>query len=310
MKKIILHIGHGKTGSSAIQSFLALSSEELNMKGFDYPKSNSTQAAKNFKTTSGNVSSKDHFVFLINNYLKSESMKTFLLSSEWIFWWFEDLIQYLIKIGEQAQLQFIMFVRSPNELLHSNYNELVKRRRYKNTFKDYLTEDLHYQKVNKIISKLVSNNIKFSIINYSFYKNNNIQEFCRNINFIPSNDLLNKCNEKIINRSLTKAELELQYQFNRLMNNDENFDFGEQITDKLPEIPTEQPRFTQQESEHFLKTNGKYIEAINRFLPLEQKLEVICDVQETFNSEQTFEFNKDQIAFLAQYFFQILKKDS
>ncbi|MCH1458014.1 MAG: hypothetical protein L7T86_03935, partial [Synechococcus sp. MOX_bin73] len=35
--KLFLHIGHGKTGTSAIQSSLAIASDELSKKGISYP---------------------------------------------------------------------------------------------------------------------------------------------------------------------------------------------------------------------------------------------------------------------------------
>ena len=46
MKEIILHIGHGKTGSSYLQSFLALNREKLLDIGIDYPKDDEFENAK------------------------------------------------------------------------------------------------------------------------------------------------------------------------------------------------------------------------------------------------------------------------
>ena len=54
MNKLILHVGHGKTGSSYIQSFLALNKNMLKNNGFIYPEPNDIQKAIIGHVTSGN----------------------------------------------------------------------------------------------------------------------------------------------------------------------------------------------------------------------------------------------------------------
>ncbi len=54
-KPVILHVGHGKTGSSALQSSLVLSSEALAKAGIFYPPSLSDARAMKGEVSSGNV---------------------------------------------------------------------------------------------------------------------------------------------------------------------------------------------------------------------------------------------------------------
>ena len=53
--KLFLHIGHGKTGTSAIQSALAIASEDLAKRGINYPIQQSLRdRASRLEITSGN----------------------------------------------------------------------------------------------------------------------------------------------------------------------------------------------------------------------------------------------------------------
>jgi len=52
---LYLHIGHGKTGSSALQSFLALNSNLLENYRIEYPEHASFENAINGKISSGNL---------------------------------------------------------------------------------------------------------------------------------------------------------------------------------------------------------------------------------------------------------------
>jgi len=53
--KLTLHIGHGKTGTSALQSFLALNENLLLEYGICYPKNYTFDAAKKGYISSGNL---------------------------------------------------------------------------------------------------------------------------------------------------------------------------------------------------------------------------------------------------------------
>ena len=54
MKEIILHIGHGKTGTSYLQSCLALNRQKLLDIGIDYPEFKTFEKAKRGEISSGN----------------------------------------------------------------------------------------------------------------------------------------------------------------------------------------------------------------------------------------------------------------
>jgi transposase InsO family protein len=61
-QKIILHIGHGKTGSSYIQSSLALTAGRLREAGIEYPELRPFTRAKQGRISSGNLGHAKNFV--------------------------------------------------------------------------------------------------------------------------------------------------------------------------------------------------------------------------------------------------------
>ena len=54
MKKLIVHVGHGKTGSSFLQSIFALNSDRMAQLGILYPEHISNAMARRGHITSGN----------------------------------------------------------------------------------------------------------------------------------------------------------------------------------------------------------------------------------------------------------------
>ena len=95
--KLFLHIGHGKTGTSAIQSALAIASEDLAKRGINYPIQQSLRdRASRLEITSGNweptpeISLSDQLIDLAE---KNHAESRIILSSESLFWLIPELIQ-------------------------------------------------------------------------------------------------------------------------------------------------------------------------------------------------------------------------
>jgi len=83
--KLTLHIGTQKTGSSALQSFLALNSDLLADYGILYPEHSSFSSAKMGEVSSGNLpSGPNDWVNYIEKLQKKE-FKHILFSNEVLF---------------------------------------------------------------------------------------------------------------------------------------------------------------------------------------------------------------------------------
>ncbi|ALG53104.1 hypothetical protein I7Z51_000983 [Vibrio parahaemolyticus] len=130
-KNIYLHVGPGKTGTSAIQAWLQHNQDWLKKNGVMYP----SHALDVNEVSSGNVleifdrdsRGTEHINAkkceqLVAKFMKSDS-HTLLLSSEWFY-------IHINTILEQAPFKdakVIAYLRDPIELIESNYNQSVKR---------------------------------------------------------------------------------------------------------------------------------------------------------------------------------------
>ncbi|MCF8360269.1 MAG: hypothetical protein K9H26_16065 [Prolixibacteraceae bacterium] len=131
-KKIIVHIGSPKTGSSALQAFLWLNSNKLIEKGFYYPVDN-VNMNKPFQTSSGNAV---QLVEYIKNgdltaciQFAENSIKeglTTILSSERLNFWFHYKTEFVNKIFENFDCQIICYLRRQDNRLQSSINQRIK----------------------------------------------------------------------------------------------------------------------------------------------------------------------------------------
>ncbi|MCX5966463.1 MAG: hypothetical protein NTV57_02245 [Cyanobacteria bacterium] len=127
-QQVILHIGHGKTGSSYLQSSLALSVGSLRQAGIEYPELRSLAGARLGCITSGNLGSAVAFVDTIVQLAEQMPKATRLLfSSEWLF---ERIVQdlgTLTTLQAQFDLTLVLFTRDFLAHALSVYGQKVKR---------------------------------------------------------------------------------------------------------------------------------------------------------------------------------------
>lgn len=127
MKSIVVHAGLPKTGTSAVQAWLAANAERLQAAGVYYP----WHAVDDNQVSAGNAG----YVLApgtwsVDSALVEETMEEFetsgcdtlLLSSEAFMPELESLSRAL-----PAQTRFVLYVRDPLEFLESDYNQRVKR---------------------------------------------------------------------------------------------------------------------------------------------------------------------------------------
>lgn len=140
-KKVVVHVGPPKTGTSAIQNWCVKNTEILNNYGVYYP----THEMDNNGISSGHLRntcdireptnlgerakisfSEEKFLQLLNDFEASE-YQTLLLSSEFF-------IQYMNTIRELSKkVTFVAYLRNPIEIVESNYNQGVKRSGFTHT---------------------------------------------------------------------------------------------------------------------------------------------------------------------------------
>ena len=337
MKEIILHIGHGKTGSSYLQSFLALNIDKLLDLGIDYPQDPSFEKAKIGEITSGNPS-----VFF-KNYLNLESItdqEKILFSNEAFvrkliintevqricnflntskpalsdLKEFEEIkfIKFLEKYGKR--LKVILFTRDLFQIRFSTWAQLVKRSSLISDVDTFLRERpienhhiLTYDWIN--LSKQFGFQLK--IKNYSNHKDNLINVFLEDLigektkieNFIlPKNAK--------VNRSLTFSECEVQRICNFL--NTSKPALSDLLVNQFPDLKSMDLKCSIKTYNIVKNTNIEMINNINNQIDknesivIESPEDVVSDDNDQINSALSI----DQIKIIGSYLKENLNKEN
>jgi hypothetical protein len=210
VKKILIHIGPPKTGSSAIQNWLCNNADYLSLQGIYYPSHDSDEN----KISSGNVLSvydrlddnslsfSESKVAELLRFFNNSTCHTLLLSSEYFYLESERLSEIF------RDAKFIAYIRSPLELLESNYNQSVKR--HGNVKKIQLPKNLNGPVINRLerlIDKIGKD--RFYLRCYAeenFIGNNIIRDFISILNVVDLRQIPNET----VNQSYSFEALELK----------------------------------------------------------------------------------------------------
>ena len=280
--KLFLHIGHGKTGTSAIQSALAIASDDLAKRGINYPIQQSLRdRASRLEITSGNwepipeVSLTDQLLEIAkSNYNNS----TIVLSSESLFWLIPELIQKKSTWEAHIDLHIILAVREIEEMLSSEYQQRVKRHGDAMPLEQFLRArhfvSSHHAKAAEVIESMTQSNITNTIINYSEHKRDISKLIFKLIgaeDLYPSSQMTGA----IINRSMSRKELEILITINALYFS--RFPWiSTRISDALiknqPKLEAQQCKIAKQQLQKIYEKNDPYLRTINAFLDSKEQL--------------------------------------
>ncbi len=274
MKTIYLHIGCGKTGSSAIQVWLNNNASSFEKNGYYYP-SFGTPTLDTYAITSGNG------VHLLNA-IRQQSIPHFLdgifkecftkiiFSSEAFQSLTPDEAIYFVKLCKELQIRIkiIAYVRDAYDMAYSGYLQLIKRHTYDASFREFaLGRTNEYQfNIIQLYEKHFSN---INLIHYdSAYQHGIDISFCEALG-IPFRSVP-PMSKKTVNRSLTVYESQLMLLANKAYKehyNHEGVEFSSAISDLL--IATEPEKKTEllylpDVEEHLHGALSKHIEHINR----------------------------------------------
>ena len=325
--KLFLHIGHGKTGTSAIQSALAIASEDLAKRGINYPIQQSLRdRASRLEITSGNweptpeISLTDQLIEIADN--NQEELKV-ILSSESLFWLIPELIQNKSHWETHIDLHIILAVREIEEMLSSEYQQRVKRHGDAMPLEQFLRArhfiSSHHAKAAEVIELMAQANIKNTIINYSKHK----QDISKLIfTIIDAEDLYptEQMTGAIINRSLSRKELEILITINALYFR--RFPWiSTRISDALiknqPQLEAQQCKIAKQQLQKVYETNNSYLQTINSFLEPGEQLTSLTNhsqgTSQTHSPEQAEKIRKEEsisVSLIGDTLLQTLTKES
>ena len=266
-KRILLHVGHGKTGSSYIQSSFALSNNNLSRLGVEYPIAQATleKAAKGL-VTSGNLPDPEGSFAALLETLPEELSSSLLLSSENMFTslFGRGVLEEILAICPDSPISVLLFVRNPTENAASSYQQAVKRAMIHMEFSQYLRTFDRIAQVIEFIENCRRNDIEIAVFNYSKEKANLLVVVSTWLG-VPIDALL-KPRVSNVNRSLSRSELRLQLELNKALQTRGAGFLSTELVDRLPNVKSVQPQADRESLEQFRDRMGKEIKRANEVI--------------------------------------------
>ena len=271
MKRLILHIGHGKTGSSALQSAFAKSVESLARAGITYPEHRRVKEAAAGKITSGNVSH-DSLIATAKSSLKLPG-DTILLSNEGLFHVLlanEGLLPDLAALN--AKVEMVLYIRNPLKHAMSVYGQNIKRGGMTLSVEKFLPRYAIPSKVAAFMQAAKSAGVDLTVLNYSNHRADLLGSFANATGIDPA--LLDMPQSTPINRSMTRAEVRLQAAFNGAWGQKSSAFLSDVLCQTLPEIRSEDPYIDQATYDAFAAAITPVLEQANAHLPPQEAYEL------------------------------------
>ena len=277
-QKLNLHIGHGKTGTSAIQSYFAINSHHLEEQGICYPKlsdfSHSRAAQK--KVSSGNLRAhsegdqanwcRDQVLSSINSFPGFDS---YIFSNETIFHHMNSFFNCLDEFTDLSITPIVhLSVRNPVEMIESEYQQLVKRHGYCDSIDDFVASRgykcIHAEKSARLLEMLEQNGVDFRVYNYSLLKGSIINCICEGMGIDISGfeDL-----GTVVNRSMSASELQLLILTNRLYGEQVSAQISTRLVEEVDFIERDTVKYGNEAVAKLREVNQPFIQLINKYLP-------------------------------------------
>ena len=212
MKNLYLHIGCGKTGTSALQVWLNQNARVLSDLGYFYPQTEG-EVVNPYQITSGNgeaaynaIQAGEGRLYLSN--LFATAKKHIIISSELFQLLDRAQISEVRSIFSDLNLNpvIIVYVRDLYDILNSTYHQFVKRHLFTLSFREFVM-DLQSVQQFDVLDNWMSVFGELVVMHYDVERGSIDQSFLKAINI--SNGLVPKIKPNTVNRSLTPFELEL-----------------------------------------------------------------------------------------------------
>lgn len=259
MATLYLHAGHGKTGSSYIQSTMANSIESVLEQGYYYPFSRDITSAASGKISSGNSSD---FERLIDHGVIGEKV---IFSGENFFHLFRgesgrELLRKACSAGYD-EVNIILFIRDPIDHAPSSYQQSIKRGGQSWDVSEFFGRYSVPKLVDEFIRQCsLFEDINLTVKNYSRCRSNILSEFCSWSGLCESKLMVPKV--KNVNRSLTRAELIFQREFNKNLGKCGGL-ISDVLCNELPDIESELMLPSKEVQERMLERMKGHIDFVN-----------------------------------------------
>ncbi len=317
---LYLHVGHGKTGSSFIQSTLALNKDFLSENNINYP----IDKEERLRHSKGNTSSGNWDLLTRNNYIE-ELEKLGVTENESLLFSGEALIRYIASNKNNInsvifniknhfkiqQINILLLIRDPGDHLVSKYHQRIKGAGFFIEFDEYSELYAKTKTPYTVVLQLLKTiktweNANITILNYSRIKYTLINEVSAWLN-ISSN--MAPFKDFLVNRSLGESELELQKTINKSLNelkfDDINYQPANKLIHNAPGIKKCIPFLSTKNQESFEKKMDPILTELNYIIPKEHRYKKKISLQ-TKDSNDELSFTKKQIEVIGKSFAEIV----
>lgn len=296
----IIHIGHGKTGTSSIQSYLAGAVDELEALGINYSHHFSFDYAADGQVTSGNGSLllKDNHIIKPDSLYSNEGLFAKLASDR-------AMTQLLQKTP--GKLKVILYTRDLFDFCSSSWGQGIKKAGSTIEYNDYLkafaVKNTFYSRIEYWIDASTRFGFELQVFNYSRHRKHLIPHFLKNVVGEASEKLLidSPITNKVVNRSLSRGENEFIRQVNKFAG---ATTIADTLVHKLPHVASEAPSINLETYELVVNSLTPAINRINKSLSASEsiKLEKFEDLVSTVSNADTllYEFSQEQLESLAE----------
>ncbi len=268
--KLICHIGHGKTGSSYIQSVLAINATLLESAGIHYP-----EAADHHKALKGLISSGNY------QFLESDrvfSGPTTLISGERLFNALPkgDKLETLV-LSKSNDVTVVLYVRDIIDFLVSAWLQSVKKADCTVDLDDFLPRkaEVHCARLLWWAKASQRQGFRLIIRNYSRHRTNLLRTFFSDLfEGSPSSELIDRLTlppTPSVNRSLSTVECKIQMEFNKRLAGTGRF-LGTAFVNSLPNIKAQKPRIDPVSYRTVRALISPTVEEFNSFLDPAERL--------------------------------------
>lgn len=221
MSTLFLHIGHGKTGSSWLQSALALSQDRLAAAGIVYPTPPGGLPADPTSISTGNGRHllESSAAFAEHLPVDTRRPRHLLYSSEYLFLALEQLPspEHLTELAQShglERVEILCFIRNPVGHASSAYQQRVKRAGLHESISRFFEDFRFPERVAALVRKFAPlPGLNLQLRNYDVCKDS-LLDILQSWLKLPSGTLIEPPLPRI-NRSLTHAEITLQKALNR-----------------------------------------------------------------------------------------------
>jgi len=262
-----LHIGHGKTGSSSIQSFLANNATLLGEHGFPYPDAGEREVAKRGWISSGN----GVLVLDSSHHLEENA----IYSCEMLFRAIPASPSPSETLARISPKSILLFTRDLHEHSWSAYNQAIKQGGQTLDYLGHIKQSYgsHLDYLVWWIEICKELNIDLKLWNYSRRKSSIIRSFLTEFLFIDDLSPFDfKYEVERVNRSLTLGELEVQRIFNSYQDSPGSEFLSDRWVNLMPQIQAAQAPWNSEIAEVLHSRFHSKIEQINLLIPESEKI--------------------------------------